>query len=224
MSGTFRMHFEVLPAAQRALWPSLTVVSKLGFVLYGGTAIALRLGHRQSVDFDFFNAASLDRDALRRTVPELANATVIQDELDAMTALVTAPGVKGELVKVSFFGGIDIGRVGEPEHANGSVVLVASLDDLMATKLKVMLQRVEARDYRDIVALLRARVDLAHGLGAARALFGPNFQPSESLKALTYFEGGNLATLDASERRVLVDAARAVSEVPRVAIRSRRLQ
>lgn len=94
----------------------------------------------------------------------------------------------------------------------------------MATKLKVMLQRVEARDYRDIAALLRARVDLAHGLGAARALFGPSFQPSESLKALTYFEGGNLATLDASERRVLVDAARAVSELPDVAIRSRCLQ
>lgn len=224
MSGTFRTHLEVLPAAQRGLWPSLSVVSNLGFVLYGGTATALRLGHRQSIDFDFFNDASLDREALHRTFPALANATVIQDQPDTMTALFAAPGVNSELVKVSFFGGIDIGRVGEPELANGSGILIASLDDLMATKLKVMLQRVEARDYRDIAALLRARVDLAHGLGAARALFGPSFQPSESLKALTYFEGGNLATLDASERRVLVDAARAVSELPDVAIRSRRLQ
>lgn len=32
----------------------------LGFALYGGTAIALRLGHRTSVDFDFFNDRPLD--------------------------------------------------------------------------------------------------------------------------------------------------------------------
>jgi hypothetical protein len=32
----------------------------LGFVLYGGAAIALRLGHRQSVDFDFFSSRPLN--------------------------------------------------------------------------------------------------------------------------------------------------------------------
>ncbi|WP_373321508.1 nucleotidyl transferase AbiEii/AbiGii toxin family protein [Rivihabitans pingtungensis] len=40
----------------------LAQASKLGFVLYGGTAIALRLGHRESVDFDFFSDRPLDRD------------------------------------------------------------------------------------------------------------------------------------------------------------------
>ena len=223
MSVSFRPHLEVLPAAQRGLWPSLSVVSKLGFVLYGGTGIALRLGHRHSVDFDFVNDGPLDRDALRRALPAFTTATIIQDEPETVTAMFAALGGSGELVKISFFGGIEIGRVGEPEQANGSGILVASLDDLMATKLKVLLQRVEARDYRDVAALLRAGVDLAHGLGAARALFGPSFQPSESLKALTYFEGGDLAMLDTSERRVLIDAACAVSELPGVAVRSRHL-
>jgi hypothetical protein len=224
MSGRFRPHLDVLPPAQRGLWPSLTAVSELGFVLYGGTAIALRLGHRQSVDFDLFNDAPLDRDTLRRALPALAKSTVVQDQPDTLTALFATQGVTGQLVKISFFGGIDIGRVGEPEQPDGGGVMVASLADLMATKLKVMLQRVEVRDYRDVVALLRAGVDLAHGLASARILFGPSFQPSESLKALTYFEGGDVATLDASERRVLVDGVRAVSALPGVKIRSRRLQ
>jgi hypothetical protein len=45
---------DVLPSAQRQLWPQLATVTDAAFVLYGGTAIALHLGHRESVDFDFF--------------------------------------------------------------------------------------------------------------------------------------------------------------------------
>ena len=41
-----------------AMWPILAKVSKR-FVLYGGTAIALRLAHRESVDFDFFTSDTL---------------------------------------------------------------------------------------------------------------------------------------------------------------------
>lgn len=52
--STFHPHFEILPSAQIQLWKELQPLKKLGFVLYGGTALALRLGHRVSVDFDFF--------------------------------------------------------------------------------------------------------------------------------------------------------------------------
>src|SRR5665647_3553830 len=71
----------------------------------------------------------------------------------------------------------------------------ADLYDLMSTKLKVVLQRAEAKDYRDIAAMLRVGVSLPKGLAAARQFFGSNFQPSESLKALVYFEDGDLHTL-----------------------------
>ena len=56
MMTTFEPRLDILPAAQRKLWPELKPVQQQGFVLYGGTAIALRLGHRQSVDFDFFSS------------------------------------------------------------------------------------------------------------------------------------------------------------------------
>ena len=45
---------DILPAAQCTLWPKLAEVRRHSFVLYGGTAVALYLGHRESVDFDFF--------------------------------------------------------------------------------------------------------------------------------------------------------------------------
>ena len=49
----FEPHLEALPEIQRALWPRLVALPP-DAVLYGGTALALRLRHRVSVDFDFF--------------------------------------------------------------------------------------------------------------------------------------------------------------------------
>jgi len=88
----------------------------------------------------------------------------------------------------------------------------------MATKLAVITQRAEAKDYRDLAAMLRAGMSLPEGLGAARALYGAFFQPTESLRALTYFGDGNLDTLGSSERAALVRASAEVRHIPEVAI------
>ena len=85
---TFVPRLETLPLAQRALWPDLARLSALGFVLYGGTAIALRLGHRASVDFDFFTDRPLDKAALRAACAFIAQSTVLQDTPDTFTVLI----------------------------------------------------------------------------------------------------------------------------------------
>ena len=121
----------------------------------------------------------------------------------------------------SFFGTIAFGRVGEPDWTEDGVLQVASLDDLMATKVKVVLQRAEAKDYRDVAAMLGAGVSLARGLASARQLYGPNFQPSESLKALVYFSDGDLGTLTSVEKKTLIDAVKAVRDLPEVTLRSK---
>jgi hypothetical protein len=195
----------------------------MGFVLYGGTAIALRLGHRASVDFDFFTDQPLNRSALSASFPFLRQATLLQDTPDSFTALVPPSTPNDQHVKVSFFGTLSFGRVGEPDVTADGVLQVAALDDLMATKLKVILQRIEAKDYQDIAALLRAGISLSHGLAGARALYGPAFQPSESLKALVYFEGGDLHRLTQEERALLIAAASSVRALPSVDIRSHAL-
>jgi hypothetical protein len=73
------------------------------------------------------------------------------------------------LVKLSFFGGIGFGRVKDPLQTRDDTLLVASLDDLMATKLKATIDRAEAKDYRDIAEMISAGVSLAAGLSAFQA-------------------------------------------------------
>jgi len=214
---------EVLPPAQQSLWPELRHAPALGFTLYGGTAIALRLGHRASVDFDFFSERPLDREAIKAAFPFAAKSTTLQDQDNTWVILAPAGNTESERVKVSFFGTIAFGRVAEPDFTDDGVLQVASFDDLMATKVKVVLQRAEAKDYRDVAAMLSAGVSLSRGLSSARLFFGPNFQPSESLKALVYFNDGDLAKLTAAEKAALVNAVKAVRDLPDVALVSKHL-
>lgn len=60
----------------------------VGFTLYGGTALALHLGHRKSVDFDFFGSRAIDVSSLESEVPFLAGAKVIQRERNTLSAIV----------------------------------------------------------------------------------------------------------------------------------------
>ena len=223
MTAFFKPRMGILPPAQQRLWPELRPAAELGFALYGGTAIALRLGHRASVDFDFFSEKLLDQAAIHAAFPFIALSQVLQDQPNTFTVNVSYGGTEREHVKVSFFGTLGFGRVGEPDITEDGVLHVASLDDLMATKVKVILQRAEAKDYRDIAAMVGAGVNLAKGLAAARTLFGINFQPSESLKAMVYFEDGDLRTLTKAERTCLVKAVSDVRDLPRVEVLAQQL-
>ena len=218
--NVFDPHREVLPPAQIEIWPHLAPSVEIGLVLYGGTAGALRLGHRASVDFDFFTEEPLDREALFRSFPFLARSRAVQDAQDTLSVL--APS-RAASVRLSFFGGIDIGRVGVPDRTADGVLEVASLLDLLATKLKVMQQRIEAKDYQDVAAILSSGVALEDGLAAAAAMYGPSFQASEAAKALTYFEGGDLSDLPAMDREILTRAVARLRHIPVAGLISRSL-
>jgi hypothetical protein len=88
---------------------------------------------------------------------------------------------------------------------------------------KALLQRVEAKDYLDILALLDHGIPLATILGAARALFGPPFNPLVAQKALAYFEGGDLASLSPDARQRLVAEAAHDLAIPVLPLASPRL-
>lgn len=222
MIAAINPKFAKLPPEQKRLWPELRPSVELGFVLYGGTAISLHLAHRPSIDFDFFHDQPLDKERIRARFPFMARATVLQDAVDTLTVLTTgARRREGGGVKVSFFGGLGFGRVGEPLLTRDGVLEIASLEDLLAHKLRVILLRPEKKDYEDIAAILRAGRSLVGGLAAARALFGRAFQPAAALKALVYFEGGDLAALNRRDRDVLIAAAGAVRDLPSVKLRSR---
>ena len=197
--SSFKPHLEVLPETQRETWPTLGWTTTNRFVLYGGTAIALRCGHRASIDFDFFTDQPLNQSTILQELQKSGVAfRVVQDEKNALT-VVTEPGN----VRLSFFGGLRMGRVDIPALTEDGVMMVASSLDLLATKLKVIMQRAESKDYSDIAQLLSAGTNLIRGLGAARSLYGSAFAPAECLRALTFFDDGDLARVSAETRKVL---------------------
>ncbi len=211
----FAPHLQMLPPAQRRLWAELTEVPR-AFVLYGGTAIGLWLGHRPSEDFDLFSTDSFVPADLLARIPFLAGGLLRQSQPNTLTLTVDRAGP----VKVSFFGGLRLGRVGEPERAADTGLRVASRLDLAATKVAVVQQRAERKDYLDIAALLGAGVGLADMLGAAAALYGGQFNPLISLKALSYFGDGDLPGLPKEVKDLLSREAAAVREVPEIRRRS----
>lgn len=119
-------------------------------------------------------------------------------------------------VKLSFFGGLPFSPVKAPDIAPNGVA-IASLEDLYATKLTAAVQRSEAKDYLDIAALLAHGLSLEYGLGCARAFYGGHFNTALPLKALVYFEDGDLPGLPATVRATLTRAVQSVREISRVA-------
>ena len=193
----------LLPPSQRQLWPELDATPPQ-FALYGGTALALRLGHRESVDFDFFSRQPFKPNQLADTVPYLRDAERVQIAPNTLTCRVERNGP----ILVSFFGGLHLGQVASPDRAEGTTLFVASLLDLAGTKVAVIQQRAENKDYLDIDALLQHGVTLPTALAAGRIVYGKRFNPLITLKALSYFD--DLPSLPAKVKSRLSAAAAGV--------------
>lgn len=185
----------------------------LSFVLYGGTAVALHLGHRASEDFDFFNATPLSKHDIDASFVFMASARTIQEDRNTLVVSATMPSGP---VKVSFFGGMAIGRINAPLQTSAGALLVASLEDLLTTKLKAILDRAEAKDYRDIAAMLSAGVSLERGLGAFTKMYGKD--PGLPLRAIGFFNDGDLPSLPKRDQDILRAARDRVADIPDVAL------
>jgi hypothetical protein len=206
MADSFSPRLEILPPPQRRLWDELDQIPP-EFVLYGRTAITLHLGYRKSVDFDFFGDQALDPSRLVPAISLLADAFVTQRAPDALSCLVE----RGGPGKLSFFGLPWLGRLEPPLIAPCNGLRVASLLDLAATKLVEAQSRAEARDYIDLDALFGpGGISLPAALAGAVAVYGPQFNPQISLKALTWFGEANLRQRPDEVRDRLVGAVRDV--------------
>ena len=143
----------------------------------------------------------------------MPGARTLQDEPNT---LVVAAKTRAGPVKVSFFGGIRFGRIRKPLRTRDGVLLVASLDDLLVAKLKAILGRAEAKDYVDIAELLRAGTSLPRALSAFTKMFGG--EPATVLRAIGYFQDGDVAGLAARDRRLLRQARDLVTDLPAVRV------
>jgi hypothetical protein len=200
---TFKPNLTIMPPPQLQLWPELDTTPEQ-FTLYGGTALALHLGHRASVDFDFFSNQPFDPDELVPAIPYLKGAERVQVAANTLKCRIERNGP----VLVSFFGGLGLGQVAPRDQVEGKRLYVASLLDIAGTKVAVVQKRAEVKDYLDIDALLRHGIELPTALAAGRIVYGRSFNPMITLKALSFF--ADLPTLPAEVQRRLSAAVDAV--------------
>lgn len=202
----FTPRLNTLPPAQLRIWEELSATPDM-FTLYGGTAIALRLGHRASVDFDFFSSEPFIPAKLREQIPYLRGGRLLQEAPSTLTMGIE----RGGPVQMSFFGGVNLGQVEPYEVVSGPSFKVASLVDMAGMKAAVVTQRAELKDYLDLHALLtQARIPLAVMLSSAAIIYGDTFNPLISLKAISYHDDEALGDLSADLKSDLIAAIRGV--------------
>src|SRR5205085_2031521 len=141
--------------------------------------------------------------SLLHEVPYLKDAAVRKSAANDLTVTVE----RGAPIQLSFFGNFDLGQVAVAEVAEGPLLQLASLLDLAGMKAAVVTQRAEVRDYVDIHALLtKAKISLSSMLAAGGIIYGAEFNPLLSLKAISYHDDPALAELPKNVRRDLLEA------------------
>ena len=134
----------VLPADTAKAWLTLAPHLPNDLYLGGGTAVAVYLGHRESRDLDFFFDRTVDLSELKEVIGGLGAFAITHESEGTLKGLFGA-------TKVEIFDASQLRRLAKPTNVAG--LRVASIQDLMAMKLKVMAERGEMRDYFDVKAI-----------------------------------------------------------------------
>ena len=171
------MHYEVLDSKRQALLPALEAF-KDTFYLAGGTALALQIGHRVSIDFDFFTPDQFDTRTLFDQVRAVFGEVPRTQEADHTLAVVVESDVR-----VSFMGYAYplVEPIVKTEHLR-----LASIADIGTMKLNAIVSRAELKDYVDLFFILKhipltnLLVHLANKI--------PTLDQNLALKALVSFD------------------------------------
>jgi hypothetical protein len=174
------LHFDAIPAAVRQLLEQLAPREELiPFQLGGGTSLALRFGHRLSVDLDFFTTEHFDPEFLE-TALQIPAAKVVGRSIGTLT--LDARGVKLDFLRH------DYPILAAPD--NFSDVRMLSSRDVCAMKLNAIANRGSKKDFFDLHELLKHR-----SLSDMVADFESKYRNSDRfivLRSLAWFEDAEL--------------------------------
>lgn len=170
------LRFDAVPESVRELLIRLASHEALrDFALGGGTSLALRFGHRWSVDLDFFTVGEFAPDDLFERL-SLDSATVTGRAANSLT--VDVGGVKLDLLRHAY-------RMLEPVDKMSEVTLI-SLPDLAAMKLNAIANRGAKKDFFDLVELLK-HFTIQQMLGYFSNKY-PSTDPFTIIRSLAWFE------------------------------------
>lgn len=170
------MHKEILSKKQLALLPLIKIFSG-SFGLVGGTAIALQLGHRGSIDFDLASPAELNGLDIRRKLKTYKIDSVIRNDKEEYTIIIDG-------VKITFFYypfDLDFSK---------NFDKYAKLPDLLtlaAMKAYALGRRSKWKDYVDLFFVSKKH-SLAAIIKKSKQIFGNEFNEKNFRAQLSYFK------------------------------------
>lgn len=171
------MHLEILSETRKNLLSQFSFINQAGFYLAGGTALALQLGHRTSVDFDFYNPKSFNTEKLIADFQKIAKVDVFMVQEDTLGL------IANDEIEVTFFK-YNYPLIRQLEKLEP--IAVASIEDIAAMKMIAIIQRGTKRDFIDIYYLLK-KYRMEELLSLTQDKFPPATIPL-CLKSLVYFE------------------------------------
>ncbi|OGF69564.1 hypothetical protein A3C73_02910 [Candidatus Giovannonibacteria bacterium RIFCSPHIGHO2_02_FULL_44_11] len=172
------MHKEILTKNQIALLPLIRRFSKK-FGLVGGTAIALHIGHRRSIDFDLFTDKSFDNAAVRNSIVRLKKISkVLRDERGQYTTVIN---------------GVNLTFLYYPYPIKYSkrisrAIRMPDLQTLAAMKAFALGRRAKWKDYVDLFFIMKNYLTLNQIIKKTKRIFGNEFNEKNFRAQLAYFK------------------------------------
>jgi len=175
------MHKEILTRNQSELLPLLEDFSK-NFGLVGGTAIALHIGHRRSVDFDLFSDKKFNNQSIVRKIERTMKIDkIIVNKLDELTF--TLKGVKFTFFNYPY-------KISYSKRL-GSRIKLPDLLTLTAMKAFALGMRAKWKDYVDLYFVIKNYYSIGEISKKCEKIFGSHFNEKLFREQLVYFKGIN---------------------------------
>lgn len=153
------------------------------FVLVGGTALALQVGHRISIDIDLFGHSDFDQSTILATLNKYGTVQLLKKSENIL--ILSLNGIKVDLVnyKYPWIGNLNIVKK----------IRFASLSDIAAMKLNAIAGRGSVKDFIDIFALLKI-----FSLREMLNFYNEKYQDGSEfmvIKSLTFFDDADKEVL-----------------------------
>jgi hypothetical protein len=173
-----KIHYDILSQEQKDILPDIQDINK-NFLLVGGTAIALHLGHRQSIDFDFFSDKEFDMDSLKNQLRKnLSFDKILIDKANEFTFI-----SKGVKITYLYYPFQIKGNLTQAEHN----LQLPDITTLLAMKIYALSRRSKWKDYVDIYFGLK-HMTLDEIITKAKTIFGTELNEKIIRTQLAYFK------------------------------------
>lgn len=172
------MHEEILNTAQCELLPLMKQFAR-EYYLVGGTAIALQIGHRRSIDFDMFKLSAINHKKTLDKITKAGFETLVTRRVsEQMNLLVNN-------VKLTFF---QYPFPVVPEERLNDVFRMPSLLSLAAMKAYALGRRSKWKDYVDLYFLLTRHFTINEIADKAQSIFGDLFSEKLFRAQLSFYD------------------------------------